>query len=278
MLANISDRNGAPGWHWWRDSDAFWVPMTFEEGLSRLMDAKGIVPSRKEIMTGIEYAARLEPPFGGTKILCVGRNYRPHAEELGNPVPKEPLWFMKPPSSLVAPGGAICLPAGFGRIDYEGELVLVIGSRASRIRRENALDVIAGVTLANDVTARELQKTDGQWTRAKGFDTFCPLGPVILPFGPWASSARLTTELNGKTVQDDRMTSLVFDFAELIAHISTCMTLMPGDLVLTGTPAGVGPLDAGDTIDVAISCAAGASSTDDRVLRLSTRVTERPAH
>ncbi len=275
MLGKGTDAND---WRWWRDSDATWEPVSFEDGLSRLSKAREYVPSYDIISKGILAAGRLGAPFGGTKILCVGRNYRPHAEELGNPVPKEPLWFMKPPSSLAKPGGDIHLPAGFGRIDYEGELVLVIGKRAANVHRESALDVVAGVTLAVDVTARELQKTDGQWTRAKGFDTFCPLGPIILPFGAWASDVRLTTGVNGKTVQDDRTTSLVFPYADLIAHISGCMTLVPGDLILTGTPAGVGPLASGDSIDVSISFGRGHSTTHERVMTLSMSVSERPSH
>jgi len=278
MLGNISDGNGSNGWHWWRNSDARWEPVTFEDGLSRLSMVKQSIPNGNIITNGISKACRLEPPFGGTKILCVGRNYRPHAEELGNAVPKEPLWFMKPPSSLAGPGMKILLPRGFGRIDYEGELVLVIGKRASNVDRETALDVVAGVTLAVDVTARELQKADGQWTRAKGFDTFCPLGPVILPFGPWASDVRLTTGVNGKIVQDDRTTSLAFSYADLIAHITRCMTLMPGDLILTGTPAGVGAIVSGDTIDVAISYDRASTPPDDRIMTLSMSVSDRPAH
>lgn len=278
MLANISAENGESGWRWWRDSDETWEPVSFDDGLARLSNARGCIPSHDIISKGINSAGRIDAPFGGTKILCVGRNYRPHAHELGNTVPKEPLWFMKPASSLVAPGREIRLPAGFGNIDYEGELVLVIGRQVSRIQRENALDVIAGVTLANDVTARELQKSDGQWTRAKGFDTFCPLGPVILPFGSWAADVRLTTWLNGKTVQDDRTTSLVFSYAELIVHISDCMTLMPGDLILTGTPAGVGTLSSGDSIEVTISSSCTPSASGDRIMSLSMSVSDRPSN
>ncbi|HOT30208.1 MAG TPA: fumarylacetoacetate hydrolase family protein [Candidatus Ozemobacteraceae bacterium] len=278
MLGKGCDAKGSNVWRWWSDSDAAWESVTFEEGLSRLKAAQDSIPTPHIISQGISSAGRLEAPFGGSKILCVGRNYRPHAEELGNTIPKEPLWFMKPASSLAGPDGTILLPSGFGRIDYEGELVLVIGTEAANVSRETALDIVAGVTLAIDVTARELQKADGQWTRAKGFDTFCPLGPVILPFGPWASDARLTTVLNGKTVQDDWTTSLVFSYADLIAHISGCMTLMPGDLILTGTPAGVGPLASGDSIDVSIAIARGRSTADDLVMTLSMSVSDRPSH
>ncbi|NLI75203.1 MAG: fumarylacetoacetate hydrolase family protein [Candidatus Riflebacteria bacterium] len=189
-------------------------------------------------------------PFGGTKILAVGRNYRPHAAELGNAVPEEPIWFYKPPSALIGHQGVVRLPAGVGQIDYEGELALVIGATCRHTPASEALSKVAGVTLALDVTARQLQKKEPQWTRAKGFDTFCPLGPWIARFTPSWLEARLETRLNGKTVQSDQLTSLIFPVPELIAHISRAMTLEPGDVILTGTPAGVGPLVPGDRVEV----------------------------
>lgn len=200
---------------------------------------------------GIAWAA----PFAGTKIMAVGRNYRPHAAELGNEVPAEPLWFTKPPSSLVAATGQVRLPTGFGQIDYEGEVAVLIGQRCSRVPAVTAWGHVAGCTLALDITARQLQKRDGQWTRAKGFDTFCPLGPVwvSLPSPARFRELRLQTLLNGRVVQDDRLGSLVFDVPVLIEHLSACMTLEPGDVILTGTPAGVGPLAPGDLLAVSLS-------------------------
>ena len=147
--------------------------------------------------------------FAGTKILCVGRNYKPHAEELGNPLPKEPLWFTKPPSAIVGNSSAIILPKGFGRIDYEGELALIIGKKGRRLSEKEALESISEVAVVLDITARELQKQDGQWTRAKGFDTFLPIGQTA-PFDASWLSANLETELNGKIVQKDCLTSVIF--------------------------------------------------------------------
>ncbi|MBF0409538.1 MAG: fumarylacetoacetate hydrolase family protein [Candidatus Riflebacteria bacterium] len=212
--------------------------------------------------------------FNGTKILCVARNYKPHAEELGNAVPKEPLWFTKPPSSIIAHNGTIILPEGFGRIDYEGELAVVISRKAKNVSQPEAYDYIDGVTAAIDVTARELQKLDGQWTRAKGFDTFCPLGPKILPFSKSWLESEISTILNGKTVQNDHLTSLIFPIDVLISHISKVMTLERGDIILTGTPAGVGPLNHGDNIEVvidgperlSIKCSAKSQSTVQNTL------------
>ncbi|MBF0544962.1 MAG: fumarylacetoacetate hydrolase family protein [Candidatus Riflebacteria bacterium] len=197
--------------------------------------------------------SRKIPPFTGTKILCVGRNYKPHVEELGNSIPKEPLWFSKPLSSIIGSGEKIILPEGFGRIDYEGEMALVISKKARNLSPNEALDFLEGVTVALDITARELQKQDGQWTRAKGFDTFCPLGPFVVPFEKSWLEAELTTELNGKTVQKDSLSSLIFSVPTLLAHITRVMTLEPGDVILTGTPAGIGPLKHGDVLKVKLS-------------------------
>jgi 2-keto-4-pentenoate hydratase/2-oxohepta-3-ene-1,7-dioic acid hydratase in catechol pathway len=197
-----------------------------------------------------ELPSSVRAPFGGSKILCVGRNYRPHAEELGNTIPTEPLWFSKPPSSLLEHRGIIQLPAEVGRIDYEGEMAILIGRSGRNIPAESALSHVCGVTAALDITARELQKKDGQWTRAKGFDTFCPLGPGWIPFHPDWESARITTELNDRVVQQDSLTSLIFPLSRLIEHISSCMTLVPGDVILTGTPAGVGEIKDGDHLRV----------------------------
>ncbi|MDB5097515.1 MAG: fumarylacetoacetate hydrolase family protein [Cyanobacteria bacterium RYN_339] len=184
-----------------------------------------------------------------SKILCIGRNYADHAKELGNDVPAEPLVFMKPPSALIADGEAIVLPRVSQRVDYEGELVVVIGKRCKDVAEADALAMIGGYTIMNDVTARDLQKTDGQWTRAKGFDTFAPCGPVIITdLDP--ADLELKTLLNGEVVQHGRTSQLIFPIPRLIAYLSAIMTLEPGDLISTGTPSGVGPMKAGDVVEV----------------------------
>jgi 2-keto-4-pentenoate hydratase/2-oxohepta-3-ene-1,7-dioic acid hydratase in catechol pathway len=195
---------------------------------------------------------RLLAPAAPTKILGIGRNYGAHAKELGNDVPKEPLVFLKAPSSVIAHGGTVRLPKESQRVDYEGELALVIGRRARRVPRESWRDVVFGFTCALDITARDLQKTDGQWWRAKGFDTFCPLGPAIETDVDPADLA-LETFVDGERRQNARSSDLIFDVGTLIAWTSAAMTLEPGDVILTGTPEGVGPLAAGQTVEVRIS-------------------------
>ena len=182
----------------------------------------------------------------------MGRNYRDHAAELGNAVPDaEPLLFLKAPSSLVVDGGEIVLPPESARVDYEGELALVIGHRVKNWPQERWLDALAGVCCANDVTARDLQKRDGQFARAKSFDTFCPVGPAIA-LGVDPSDLAIETRVNGAVRQSSRTSSMVFSPAFLVAYLSRMMTLLPGDLILTGTPAGVGPLSPGDRVEVEI--------------------------
>ena len=205
-------------------------------------------------------AAELLPPVKPSKIICVGRNYRDHAKELGNEVPAEPLLFFKPPSSLLAPGGIVRMPAVSARVDFEGELALVVGRRASRLAPDaDWRSYIRGYTLANDVTARDLQKKDGQWTRAKGFDTFCPVGPIVSDeidpcgLGPDAAPVTVTTHLNGELRQTGSTADLIFPIAHLLRYITAFTTLEPGDLIPTGTPAGVGPMQAGDVVEVAIT-------------------------
>jgi len=198
-------------------------------------------------------AADLLPPVTPSKIICVGRNYREHAAELGNEVPAEPLLFFKPPSSLLRPGGTIVLPAASSRVDHEGELALVIGRRATRLQPDaNLHSVIRGYTLANDVTARDLQKKDGQWTRAKGFDTFCPVGPWVSDEVDPAAGLAIETRVNGELRQHGSTADFIFSIPQLLAYITAAITLEPGDLVLTGTPSGVGPLSAGDRVEVAM--------------------------
>jgi 2-keto-4-pentenoate hydratase/2-oxohepta-3-ene-1,7-dioic acid hydratase in catechol pathway len=186
-----------------------------------------------------------------SKIVCVGRNYADHAKELGNEPPSEPIIFLKPPSAVLAPGGRIVRPRQSQRVDFEGELALVVGREAKDVSETNWRDYIAGFTCANDVTARDIQKKDVQFTRGKGFDTFCPIGPWIeTDLDP--SSLRLVTRVNGETRQDGNTSQMIFSCGAIIAFVTSVMTLVPGDVILTGTPAGVGPLNAGDTVEVEI--------------------------
>jgi 2-keto-4-pentenoate hydratase/2-oxohepta-3-ene-1,7-dioic acid hydratase in catechol pathway len=193
--------------------------------------------------------ALLAPVIPRSKVVAVGRNYRDHAAEFGNDVPEEPLLFLKPNTAVVGPGDAIVRPALSDDTQYEGELAVVIGRIAKNVSAEDALDYVFGYTIANDVTARDLQRSDGQWARAKGFDTFCPIGPAIeTEFD--ISNASITTRLNGEIVQQAPFADMVFDVPSIIAHASAAFTLLPGDVILTGTPAGVGPFEAGDVIEV----------------------------
>jgi 2-keto-4-pentenoate hydratase/2-oxohepta-3-ene-1,7-dioic acid hydratase in catechol pathway len=186
-----------------------------------------------------------------SEIICVGRNYRDHAKELGNEVPSSPLIFLKPTSSLVGNGEPIVLPRASQRVEYEGEIGIVIGSRARRVDEADARTYIRGVVALNDVTARDLQKTDGQWTRAKGFDTFCPVGTEGA--APEALERLVViTRVNGVERQRGSAVDMVFGIPRLIAYISGIMTLLPGDVIATGTPAGVGPLISGDVVEVEI--------------------------
>jgi 2-keto-4-pentenoate hydratase/2-oxohepta-3-ene-1,7-dioic acid hydratase in catechol pathway len=197
--------------------------------------------------------AHLLAPVTPSKIICVGRNYRDHAKELGNEVPTEPLLFFKPTSSLLAPDGVVRMPAASARVDYEGELAFVIGRRTSRFDADGDWrSLIRGYTLANDVSARDLQKKEGQWTRAKGWDTFCPVGPFISDEVDPAAGLTLETRVNGELRQHGSTADFIFSIPALLAYITAAITLEPGDLVLTGTPAGVGPLAPGDRVDVSI--------------------------
>ncbi len=205
---------------------------------------------RKEAETPLA-DVKLLAPSEPTKILCVGRNYVEHAKELGNEVPKIPLIFMKPPSSVISNGETIILPPQSAQVEHEAELVVVIGKRGRHITTENAKKHILGYTVGNDVTARDLQKSDSQWTRAKGFDTFCPFGPWIdTEFDP--ADSVVTCRVNGQMRQMASTRDMVFNIGNLIAYISSVMTLEPGDLIFTGTPAGVGELKNGDEVVVEI--------------------------
>jgi 2-keto-4-pentenoate hydratase/2-oxohepta-3-ene-1,7-dioic acid hydratase in catechol pathway len=196
-------------------------------------------------------SATLLAPVVPTKIVCVGINYRTHAEEMGHTLPKEPVIFLKPPTAINAPNCAINMPEMAQRVDYEGELAVVIGRRARRVAAADVAHHVLGYTCANDVTARDLQGVDGQWTRAKGFDGFCPLGPWVETDAD-PSDLMLETLVNGKVVQSSRTSDLIFDVPTLVSFISHVMTLLPGDVVLTGTPGGIGPLAPGDVVDVRI--------------------------
>jgi 2-keto-4-pentenoate hydratase/2-oxohepta-3-ene-1,7-dioic acid hydratase in catechol pathway len=189
--------------------------------------------------------------FHPTKIIGIGANYRAHVREMGHALPEEPLMFLKPPSALILDGAAIERPAGYERVDFEGELGVVIGTRARRVARERALEVVAGYTCVNDVTVRDLQRKDVQWTRAKGFDTFCPVGPRIVG-GLDPSRLRVITRVDGRVRQDSPTSDLIFDVPSLIAFVSAHMTLEPGDIISTGTPAGVGNLEPGSVVEIEI--------------------------
>ena len=197
--------------------------------------------------------ATLLAPVRPSKIVCVGRNYREHAAELGNEVPTEPLLFFKPPSSLLAPSGIILRPKVSERTDFEGELGVVIAKRCHRLPDdEDTRPYILGYTCVNDFTARDLQNKDGQWTRAKGFDTFCPVGPVVTEgLDPW-TGIQVETRVNGEVRQSGNTKDFIFSLGVALRYISQIMTLEPGDLIATGTPKGVGPVVAGDVVEVAI--------------------------
>src|SRR5260370_2057355 len=214
-------------------------------------DVEGL-PSRRLDRIPLAQASLL-PPVQPSKIVCVGRNYREHAAELGNEVPQEPLLFFKPPSSLLPPGGTILRPKVAARTDYEGELGVVIARRCHQLaENEDVRPYILGYTCVNDFTARDLQKKDSQWTRAKGFDTFCPVGPVVADgLDPWTGIA-VETRVNGEVRQSGNTRDFIFSLGIALRYISQIMTLHPGDLIATGTPKGVGPAVARDVIEVAI--------------------------
>jgi 2-keto-4-pentenoate hydratase/2-oxohepta-3-ene-1,7-dioic acid hydratase in catechol pathway len=198
-------------------------------------------------------AIELLPAATPSKIVCVGRNYLEHAREFNNDVPAEPLIFMKPPSSLLAPGKEIVHPSISQRVDFEGELGVIIGKRARNLNESDAWDHVFGFTCVNDVTARDLQKKDGQWTRGKGFDTFCPVGPEIVRRGDIDfMGLRVQTYLNGERKQDAPVTDMIFSVPRVIAFVTRFMTLEPGDLLATGTPSGVCPMKPGDVVEVVI--------------------------
>ncbi|MBX9604107.1 MAG: fumarylacetoacetate hydrolase family protein [Bryobacteraceae bacterium] len=215
-------------------------------------------PDGPEVLYG-EFGAidlssvRLLPPCAPSKIVCVGRNYAEHARELGNEPPAEPLIFLKPPSALSASGDAIVYPPISERVDWEGELGVVIGKKCRNVTPEEAMDYVLGYTCVNDVTARDLQKKDGQWTRGKGFDTFCAVGPCLVGRNDLdLDSLRVRTVVDGEVKQEAPVTDMIFNVPVIISYISRVMTLEPGDLIATGTPEGVGPVKPGQVMRIEI--------------------------
>jgi len=204
-----------------------------------------------DVIPGGLASQRLLAPVVPSKIVAVALNYKAHAAEQGKPLPPEPLFFLKPSTAVIGPGDTIELPPGVGRVDHEAEVGLVIGRRAWRVTADRAGDYILGVTCVNDVTARELQKTVGHYTRPKGFDTFAPVGPCIALGLDW-SNLWVRGWVNGTLRQDSTTADLIFSVPELVAFISSVMTLLPGDIISTGTPSGIGPLKHGDTVSVSV--------------------------
>jgi 2-keto-4-pentenoate hydratase/2-oxohepta-3-ene-1,7-dioic acid hydratase in catechol pathway len=204
----------------------------------------------------LEDVRLLAPVLPRSKVIGIGRNYAAHAAELGNEVPSEPVFFIKPNTSVIGPGDPIFYPPQSANVHYEGELAVVIGRICRDVPAAQATDVIHGYTIGNDVTARDLQKQDGRFTRAKGFDSFCPLGPWIetdLDPQHFADGVSVQTHLNGDLQQDGSTKDMVFDIPTLVEYVSSVMTLLPGDVILTGTPEGVGPMEVGDEVEVSIA-------------------------
>ena len=240
-------------------------PVAGQDAITRLLlqppqhsdgDIEGLPSRRMDLIPFAE--ASLLPPVQPTKIVCVGRNYREHAAELGNEVPPEPLLYFKPPSSLLPSGGTILRPKISARTDFEGELGVVIARRCHQLAdSEDVRPYILGYTCVNDFTARDLQKKDSQWVRGKGFDTFCPVGPVVTvvtdddDIDPWAG-IQIETRVNGEVRQSGNTRDFIFPLDVVIRYISQIMTLEPGDLIATGTPEGVGPVVAGDVVEISI--------------------------
>jgi 2-keto-4-pentenoate hydratase/2-oxohepta-3-ene-1,7-dioic acid hydratase in catechol pathway len=245
LYGKVEDRGGEP---WIVD-----LAHAPEEDLAFRVHHQKAVPAILDFEPVALSSAELLAPVTPSKIVCVGRNYREHAKELGNEVPAEPLLFFKPPSSLLGHKGTVMMPPQSERVDFEGELALVIGKRASKLAADaDWRSYVRGYAIANDVTARDLQKKDGQWTRAKGFDTFCPVGPVVSDEVDAEKGLTVETRVNGELKQQGSTLDFIFSIPELLRYITAAITLEPGDLLLTGTPAGVGPVKAGDNVEVSI--------------------------
>jgi 2-keto-4-pentenoate hydratase/2-oxohepta-3-ene-1,7-dioic acid hydratase in catechol pathway len=231
---------------------------TTTHGLYGILDGENVIETGSLFSKGFAEdhslaAVRLLPPVLPSKIVCVGRNYVDHAKELGNDVPTEPLIFLKPPSSLITHGDNIVYPPQSSRVDFEGEIGVIISKRGRNIPADKAMDYIFGYTCVNDITARDLQKKDGQWTRGKGFDTFCSVGPWMVAKEDFdLSKTTLRTRLNGELKQEGTAAQMIFDLGAILAFVSSFLTLEPGDLIATGTPAGVGPMQPGDQVSIEI--------------------------
>ncbi len=244
-----------------RDEELRGIFMVFCRGIYQGRVIKGLVKGNRLSITSGKFKGKrvslkkikLLTPTEPTKIVCVGLNYRDHAEELGMPIPKEPVLFLKPPSSANAHEEEIIIPPISNRVDYEAELAVVIGRRCRDVSPEDAERYILGYTCFNDVTARDLQKKDGQWTRAKGFDTFAPFGPFVVSPDEVPEEMEIKLYLNGKLKQRGTTKNMIFSVPEIISFVSQVMTLLPGDVIATGTPPGVGPMSNGDEVVVEIS-------------------------
>jgi 2-keto-4-pentenoate hydratase/2-oxohepta-3-ene-1,7-dioic acid hydratase in catechol pathway len=221
----------------------------------------GLQPTDQQLR--LSDARLLSPVLPRSKVVGIGRNYAAHAAEMGSELPDEPLMFLKPNTSVVGPGDPVFYPRQTEELHFEGELAVVIGRICRDVPKEKYADVVHGYTVGNDVTARDLQRKDGQFTRAKGFDSFCPLGPWV-ETDLDVSDLRVQTYLNGEVKQDGRTSDLIFDVPTLIAHVTSVMTLLPGDVILTGTPEGVGPMNAGDEVEVSIQ---GIGNLTNRVVK-----------
>ena len=243
------------------------VEPTTANGLYGILDGDKVIETHGLFNTDfgedhLAGAVRFLSPVLPSKIICVGRNYVDHAKELGNEVPTEPLIFLKPLSSLITHGDSIVYPPQSSRVDFEGEIGLVISKRGRHIRPEDAMDHIFGYTCVNDITARDLQKKDGQWTRGKGFDTFCSVGPWMVSKDEFdLSKTTLRTKLNGELKQEGTPGQMIFNVGAILAFVSSFLTLEPGDLIATGTPAGVGPMQPGDHVTVEIEGLGALSNT-----------------
>lgn len=224
-----------------------------EDGLIYRLEGDMFGPfSKGETLGAVEAVERFLPPVEPSKVAAVGLNYRDHAAEVGQALPEEPLLFLKPSTSVVGQGDPVVYPKSMTeRVDYEAELAIVIGKNCHDVEPGEAWDYILGYTCANDVTARDLQSKDGQWTRSKSFDTFCPLGPWIVS-GIDPSDLEISLLLNGKQVQHSRTSQFIFPVEVMVSHVSKVMTLLPGDVIITGTPAGIGPVKKGDVMEVKI--------------------------
>jgi len=224
------------------------VRFQFEDTVYRGIVAGGFIEAGGRVYDLDE--VKILAPWEPTKVVCVGLNYVEHAKELNMDLPKEPIIFLKPPTAVIGPGADIVIPPSSSQVDYEGELAAVIGKRCKNVAAEEADDHILGYTNFNDVTARDLQRRDGQWTRAKSFDTFAPMGPYVVDADP--ASLKIQTRVNGTARQSSVTSDLIFSVPELVEFISSIMTLLPGDVIASGTPPGVGQLNAGDVVEVEI--------------------------